>query len=86
MMDSEATIRVTVAYFAMLREERGIEREELDTAATTPEALWEELRARHGFSLSKDMLMAAVNGDFGAWDAALNNGDEVVFLPPVAGG
>ena len=78
--------RITVAYFAMLREQRGLERETVETVADTPEALWEELREAHGLGLSRAMLMAAINGEFGAWDTLLEDGDEVVFLPPVAGG
>ena len=30
--------------------------------------------------------LAAVNGALTAWDHALADGDEVVFLPPVSGG
>ena len=56
------------------------------TAAATPAALYDELRGRHNFSLTANLLMVAVNGDFGAWDTPLKEGDEVVFLPPVAGG
>ncbi|MGH8244731.1 MAG: MoaD/ThiS family protein, partial [Steroidobacteraceae bacterium] len=31
-------------------------------------------------------LKVAVNAAFGGWDQALQDGDEVVFIPPVAGG
>jgi molybdopterin converting factor subunit 1 len=77
---------VSIQYFAILREQRGLAREKLATAATTPAALYEELRARHGFTLPADRVRAAVNGDFVAADAPLADGNEIVFIPPVAGG
>jgi molybdopterin converting factor subunit 1 len=77
---------LTIQYFAILREQRGLTREQLSTAATTPHALYEELRARHGFTLPVDCVRAAVNSEFAATNALLRDGDEVVFIPPVAGG
>ena len=79
-------ITLHVQYFAILREQRGVTEEKLATAATTPAALYEELRARHGFTLPGNRVRAAVNEVFVAGDAALRNGDQVVFIPPVAGG
>lgn len=79
-------LRLSVQYFAILREQRGLSREELDTSAATPAALYEELRARHGFTLPADRIRAAVNGDFVASSVRLDNGQIVTFIPPVAGG
>lgn len=79
-------ITVAIEYFAILREQRGQKEETLTTAATTPAALYEELRVRHGFTLPGDRVRAAVNGAFVAPGAALREGDRVVFIPPVAGG
>lgn len=78
--------RLSIQYFAILREQRGVTREQLDTSAATPSALYEELRARHAFTLPADRVRAAVNGEFVANEAPLRDGDEVVFIPPVAGG
>jgi molybdopterin converting factor subunit 1 len=80
------TITITVQYFAILREQRGLTEEKLSTAAATPTALYEELRARHGFTLPADRVRAAVNDEFVAAAAGLCEGDRVVFIPPVAGG
>ncbi len=77
---------VSVRYFAILREQRGIDHEKLTTAADTPNALYEELRARHGFTLPADRVRAAVNGEFVSGDAPLQDAQELVFIPPVAGG
>lgn len=77
---------ITVQYFAILREQRGLSQETLTTAAATPAALYEELRTRHPFTLPGDRVRAAVNDAFVAAEAPLRDGDRVVFIPPVAGG
>jgi sulfur-carrier protein len=77
---------ITVQYFAILREQRGVSQETLTTTAATPAALYEELRARHPFTLPGDRVRAAVNDAFVAADAPLREGDRIVFIPPVAGG
>jgi molybdopterin converting factor subunit 1 len=80
------TRSIQVQYFAILREQRGLAEEKLTTAATTPTGLYEELRAKHGFTLPADRVRAAVNEEFVAADALLRDGDRLVFIPPVAGG
>ena len=78
--------RLTIQYFAILREQRGFAEESLATAAATPAALYEELRARHAFTLPGDRIRAAVNDTFVPATTPLREGDRVVFIPPVAGG
>jgi len=78
--------KIQVQYFAILREQRGVSAEELATTADTPAALYDELRARHGFSLPRDRIRAAVNDAFVDAATPLRDGDRVVFIPPVAGG
>ena len=79
-------ITLQVQYFAILREQRGLSQEQLTTAAATPAALYEELRARHRFTLPGDRIRAAVNDAFVDAGSALHDGDRIVFIPPVAGG
>lgn len=79
-------ITLTVQYFAILREQRGLTQETLTTSAATPTALYEELRARHAFTLPADRVRAAVNDDFVPAAHVLRDGDRLVFIPPVAGG
>jgi len=79
-------ISIRVQYFALLREQAGRGEETVTTNATTPEDLYDELRARHGFKLDKQQLKVAINADFRDWRTMLANGDSVVFIPPVAGG
>ena len=77
---------IHVQYFALLREQRGLDREAVQTVAPTPRALYAELQQRHQFSLHPDRLRVACNESFVEWEASLNDGDTVVFIPPVAGG
>lgn len=77
---------VQVQYFAKLREEVGQSEEVVQTQAATVAGLYEELAARHGFSVPADDLRVAINDDFADWDAPLDADDRVVFIPPVAGG
>ena len=77
---------VEVQYYAVLREQAGRSHERVTTAAPTAALLYEELRARHGLSLSAAQLRVAIDGEFADWDAPLAEGARVVFIPPVAGG
>lgn len=78
--------RIVVQYFAVLREERGCGEETIETSAASALELFEELRARHGFSLETNRFKVVVNEEFCDWSHAICDGDTVVFVPPVAGG
>jgi molybdopterin converting factor subunit 1 len=80
------TRTVHVQYFAVLREQAGRSSESVQTAAIDPEGLYEELRRLHGISVPRSMLRVAVNEEFSDWLRPLEDGDRVVFIPPVAGG
>ena len=75
-----------VLYFASLRDQAGRDEENVSSRAGDVAAFYDELRDRHGFSLTKQKLRVAVNGEFADWDRVLRDGDEVVFIPPVSGG
>ena len=79
-------ITVHVQYFAILREQRGLSAETLTTSAPSLTALYDELRARHKFTLPADRIRAAVNDVFVPSSSPLREGDRIVFIPPVAGG
>jgi molybdopterin converting factor subunit 1 len=79
-------VRLRVKYYALLREQAGRSEEELDSAAGDAAALYAELRARYGFRLEREQLRVAVNAEFSEWSRVLAEDDEVVFIPPVAGG
>ena len=78
--------RVRLRYYAVLRDEAGCGAETVETAAADAAGLYQELAARHRFSLERDRLRVAVNTEFADWSRTLADGDEVVFIPPVAGG
>jgi len=78
--------RVRVQYFAVMREERGREVEDIETEAGTAGELYSMLQTEHGFSLPAHLVAVAVNGKLCSTDVTLYDGDEVVLLPPVAGG
>ncbi len=77
---------VNLQYYAQMREQAGSSGEKLTTQAGSLRELYDELRTRHGFSLPADALKVAVNTQFSDWSRALDDGDTVVFIPPVAGG
>jgi molybdopterin-guanine dinucleotide biosynthesis protein A len=80
------TMKLRVQYFALMREQAGRSEETLETAAATPAELYGELASRHGFTLAREQLKVAVNSEFSTWSRPLAAGDDVVFIPPVAGG
>jgi molybdopterin-guanine dinucleotide biosynthesis protein A/molybdopterin converting factor small subunit len=77
---------ITVQYYALLREQAGRRDEALTTMAPTPRELYAELAGRYPFSLAANVLRVAINAEFGDWSTPLQDGDAVVFIPPVAGG
>jgi molybdopterin converting factor subunit 1 len=77
---------VHVQYFAVLREQAGRGSESLQTVASTPGELYAELRELRGLRLPPSLLRVAVNEEFADWERPLQEGDRVVFIPPVAGG
>ena len=79
-------MNIHIRYYAILREQAGKSTESLHTTAATPAALFAELKSRYPFSLDAQQLKVAVNTEFRDWNSALKDGDNVVFIPPVAGG
>ena len=85
-------MKVTVRYFASLRESLGKEEEELELppGTATVSAVRAHLRARggaYGEALAeKRLVRSAVNQDMVQASATLKAGDEIAFFPPVTGG
>ncbi len=77
--------RVTVEYFASLRDAAGVASETVEAGGDL-RALYEALRVRHGFALPQDRLRVAVDGEFARWDDPVRSGSEIAFIPPVSGG
>ena len=79
-------ISVRVRYFAVLRDRAGVGEEPYETDAVTVRALVEELIVNRSLGLPSPLVRAALNGQFAADDDPITEGDELVLLPPVAGG
>jgi molybdopterin converting factor subunit 1 len=80
------TLPVRLEYFALLREQRGVGAETLQTGAATAADLYRELASTYGFTLGVERVRVAINNEFASWDRPLAANDTVVFIPPVAGG
>lgn len=75
-------MQVDVRYYAMLREARGCDAERVELPdGSTARALYEQL-----FPEPRVPVQVAVAHAVVGLDTVLNDGDEVVFLPPVGGG
>lgn len=77
--------KVSIEYFAILRERAGCSREDLTTDAATLGELYGELQRRHSFP-AMGQVKAAINDEFRDLQSPLSDGDRIVFIPPVAGG
>jgi molybdopterin synthase catalytic subunit len=81
-------IAVKARLFARLREQAGTEVETMELpAGSTVADVYEALRRAHP-TLEPDRaaVRAALNQEFADWGAAVKDGDEVAFIPPVSGG
>jgi len=80
-------LRVTVRYFASIREEVGLEREEVEVQeGSTVRDLLEALREARPELRGRRKLLVAVNGVRSGPERRLREGDIVALLPSVSGG
>ena len=81
-------MRIVVRLFAGIREAVGRPEVDLELPdGATPEEAWRRLAAQHpALAGRRPSLSAAVNRRYATFDAVLEDGDEVVFVPPVSGG
>jgi molybdopterin synthase sulfur carrier subunit len=83
-------MKVTVKYFASIREDIGVSSESVATTASTLAALRDEVIAlggAHAESLARGRAVRiAVNQVMSDEAAVLLDGAEVAFFPPVTGG
>jgi len=81
-----------VLYFAWLRQKIGAGEEEVSPppAVNTPAALVAWLKAKspaHAAAFANmKAVRVAINQEFADWNAAIAEGDEIAFFPPVTGG
>ena len=77
-------MKIEVRFFASLRERVGKEQLSLDLPA--PATVADAWAAATGGMERPPNTLAAVNMDYVDFDAAVKEGDEVAFFPPVTGG
>ncbi len=85
-MPTESPRSIKIRFFAVLREQAGRSMLEVNTSAGTADELYRELQASHPLTFPASLLRVAVNERYVAMDTPLQPGDQVVFIPPVAGG
>ena len=81
-------MRVRLLYFAVLRDVTGKAEELVELEEGTRAAdVWRRLRESHG-ALREYVQppMTAINESYADPDQVLRDGDELAFIPPVAGG
>ena len=86
-MTTDTLKKISIQYFAVLREQRGCSEDILETSASTPALLYQHLQAQHAaLVFPASLLRVSVNNKFCDWNTPLNSGETVVFIHPVAGG
>ena len=83
-------MKVTVKYFAGLRERFGCSQEDVEIdkgRETTVADLWDALESRHPeLERMRSFVRVAVNRDFAQESDAVRPDDEIALIPPVSGG
>jgi len=81
-------IAVSARLFARLREQAGTDAESVELpAGSTVSDVFDAVKRLHpGLDADREAVRAALNQEFADWDAAVADGDEVAFIPPVSGG
>ena len=81
-------MKVRLLFFAVLRDITGKGEAEVSLAeGTSAGDVWQSLRRNHAALASYEKPpMIAINESYATPDTALREGDELVFIPPVAGG
>ena len=76
---------ITVRYFAMFREQAGIDEETLSLNAATAADVFEHTKSWHGSAEPAGHCKAAINDEMADWASPVEDGDTVLLFPPVAG-
>ena len=73
-------------YFALFREQTGCRSESVDWPGGTVAELFQTLTEKHANLKAEVAALVAVNDEMASSETLLNEDDEVLFFPPVAGG
>ena len=77
---------ITVRYFALFRENAGVDAETIESDAETAADVFAAVADRHGSSEPLGHCKVAINDEMADWDSPVADGDTVLLFPPVAGG
>ena len=75
-----------VRYFALFREQAACAFELIEWPGGSAAELFQWVSARHPALTGDSAALVAVNDEMIDWAATINDNDEVLFFPPVAGG
>ena len=82
----ENTLQIRVFYFANLRDLIGLDEEIFSMKeGDDPSDVLASIKKKHKIDVGANFKIA-LNDEFSKWDIKLNNGDRLVFIPPVTGG
>jgi molybdopterin synthase sulfur carrier subunit len=78
--------KIHICYFALLRDEAGVQEQIYETQSQTLGELYNELKQKYDFSLLLENIQVALNDEYTSIESEFQSGDKIVFIPPVAGG
>ena len=84
--DTPTNKQIEVLYFASLAEQAGKDEERLNFDGDSLTELYQFLTDKYQFKLPQQKIAVAINHEITNWNAPLQDGDVVAFIPPVAGG
>jgi len=79
-------MNIKVRYFALFREQAGCDTESVEWSGGTATELFQLVAEKHPSLQRQAAALVAINDEMSDWTSDLNEGDEVLFFPPVAGG
>jgi len=80
------TKTIHIQYVAMLKDQAGKSEETLKTKSVTLDNLYTELAEKHAFPWPASAMRPGINDSLAKWDEEIQDGDQVIFLPPASGG
>ena len=75
-----------VRYFALFREQAGCDSEIIEWQGGTVAELFRMMTEKHQDLKTEAAALVAINDEMSGWETPLDDMDEVLFFPPVAGG